>query len=67
MVPTIQVNVARRLRLVSPKKYLLSKIPCKNLTGKSKKAKLPKRRVGRYKPADPPFKFIPERFWIGPW
>ena len=46
-----------RLNLIS---HLLSKIPYEDVTGK--KVKLPKRKVGRYKAADYPFKVIPELF-----
>ncbi len=46
-----------RLNLIS---HLLSKIPYEDVTGK--KVKLPKRKVGRYKAVDYPFKVIPELF-----
>ncbi len=47
-----------RLNLIS---HLLSKIPYEDVTGE--KVKLPKRKIGRYKAVDYPFKFVPERFW----
>ncbi len=46
-----------RLNLIS---HLLSKIPYEEVT--AEKVKLPKRKVGRYKEADYPFKVIPELF-----
>ncbi len=46
-----------RLNLIS---HLLKRVPYKSLP--AKKVKLPKRTVGRYKAADIPFKFVPERF-----
>jgi len=46
-----------RLNLIS---HVLSKIPYENVT--TRKVKLPKRKLGRYKPADYPFKFVPEPF-----
>ena len=46
-----------RLNIIS---HLLSKISYGDVT--DKKVKLPKRKVGRYKAADYPFKFIPELF-----
>lgn len=41
-------------------KHLLSQIPYKELPGS--KAKLPKRKIGRYKSKDYPFRFVPEKF-----
>ncbi|HQR22719.1 MAG TPA: polyphosphate kinase 2 [Burkholderiaceae bacterium] len=46
-----------RLNLIS---HLLSRVPYKDVTGK--KVKLPKRRIGKVKAADYPFKFIAEKF-----
>jgi polyphosphate kinase 2 len=46
-----------RLNLIS---HLLSKVPYKKIS--RKKVKLPKRKIGRYKAAKHPFKFIPVRF-----
>ena len=47
-----------RLNVIS---HLLGKIPYEDITGK-KKVKLPKRKIGRYRAVDYPFKFIPEQF-----
>ena len=46
-----------RLNLIS---HLLEQIPYK--APRSEKVKLPKRKVGRYKSADYPFKYVKERF-----
>jgi polyphosphate kinase 2 len=46
-----------RLNLIS---HLLKQVPYKAV--KAEKIKLPKRRIGRYKAADYPFKFIKERY-----
>jgi polyphosphate kinase 2 len=46
-----------RLNIIS---HLLEQIPYKSV--KSEKVKLPKRRIGRYKAADYPFKYIKEKF-----
>ena len=46
-----------RLNLIT---HLLSRIPYKELP--REKIKLPKRKIGRYKPAGYPFKFIDEKF-----
>jgi polyphosphate kinase 2 len=46
-----------RLNVIS---HLLKQVPYK--TVKSEKVRLPKRKVGRYKAADFPFKFVPETF-----
>jgi polyphosphate kinase 2 len=46
-----------RLNVIS---HLLKQIPYK--TPPSPKVKLPKRRIGKYKAADYPFKYVPERF-----
>jgi polyphosphate kinase 2 len=40
--------------------HLLKQVPYKSV--KSEKVKLPKRKVGRYKSADFPFKYVPETF-----
>jgi hypothetical protein len=40
-------------------RHLLEHVPYKKLP--VEKVELPKRKVGRYKPADYPFKYIPER------
>ena len=52
-----EVKKRVRLNIIS---HLLSKISYGDVT--DKKVKLPKRKVGRYKGADYPFKFIPELF-----
>jgi len=46
-----------RLNVIS---HLLEHVPYK--APHAKKVKLPKRKIGRYKAADYPFKYIPERF-----
>jgi polyphosphate kinase 2 len=46
-----------RLNVIS---HLLKQIPYKNAP--RSKVKLPKRRIGRYKAADFPFKYVPERY-----
>jgi hypothetical protein len=46
-----------RLNVIS---HLLEHVPYK--APQAKKVKLPKRKIGRYKAADYPFKYIPERF-----
>jgi polyphosphate kinase 2 len=46
-----------RLNIIS---HLLKQIPYKSV--KSDKVKLPKRKIGRYKAADHPFKYVPEKF-----
>ena len=46
-----------RLNVISD---LLERVPSKAVKGK--KVKLPKRKIGRYKAADHPFKFVKERF-----
>ncbi len=46
-----------RLNVIS---HLLKHVPYKAI--KSEKVKLPKRKIGRYKAADIPFKYVPERF-----
>ena len=46
-----------RLNLIS---HLLDQIPYKSV--KSEKVKLPKRKIGRYKASDYPFKYIKEKF-----
>ena len=46
-----------RLNVIS---HLLEHVPYKGM--KREKVKLPKRRIGRYKPVDYPFKYVPERF-----
>jgi polyphosphate kinase 2 len=46
-----------RLNVIS---HLLGKVPYKSV--KAEKVKLPKRKVGRYKAADYPFKYVKERF-----
>ena len=46
-----------RLNVIS---HLLARIPHKDLP--AAKVKLPKRRIGRYKAADYPFKYVPERY-----
>ena len=46
-----------RLNVIS---HLLTHVPYKSV--KSEKVKLPKRKVGRYKAADFPFKYVPEAF-----
>jgi len=46
-----------RLNVIS---HLLGKVPYKSV--KVEKVKLPKRKVGRYKAADYPFKYVKERF-----
>ena len=46
-----------RLNIIS---HLLGKIPYEDLP--RAKVKLPKRRIGKYKAIDYPFKFVPERF-----
>jgi polyphosphate kinase 2 len=46
-----------RLNVIS---HLLSRVPYKDLP--APKVKLPKRKIGRYKPTEYPFKFIPEPF-----
>jgi polyphosphate kinase 2 len=46
-----------RLNVIS---HILSHVPYKAL--KTEKAKLPKRKVGRYEAADYPFRYVPERF-----
>ena len=46
-----------RLNVIS---HLLEHVPYK--APPAKKVKLPKRKIGRYKAADYPFKYIPERF-----
>ena len=46
-----------RLNLIS---HLLQQVPYKDV--KSEKVKLPKRKIGKYKAIDYPFKFVTERF-----
>ena len=46
-----------RLNLIS---HLLKQVPYKDV--KADKVKLPKRKIGKYKAIDYPFKFVPERF-----
>jgi polyphosphate kinase 2 len=46
-----------RLNLIS---HLLGHVPYKSV--KAEKVKLPKRKIGRYRAVDYPFKFVPERF-----
>jgi polyphosphate kinase 2 len=46
-----------RLNLIS---HLLKQVPYKSLP--APKVKLPKRKIGRYKAVDLPFKYVPERF-----
>ena len=46
-----------RLNVIS---HLLKHVPYKDL--KSDKVKLPKRKIGRYKAVDYPFKYVPEKF-----
>jgi polyphosphate kinase len=46
-----------RLNVIS---HLLNSVPYKAIP--SAKVRLPKRRIGRYKTIDHPFKFVPERF-----
>ena len=46
-----------RLNVIS---HLLEHVPYKSVP--TAKVKLPKRKIGRYKGADYPFKFVPERF-----
>ena len=46
-----------RLNVIS---HLLSKVPCKAV--RTEKVKLPRRKVGRYKAIDYPFKYVNERF-----
>ena len=40
--------------------HLLEKVPYK--APPAQKVKLPKRKIGRYKAAKHPFKYVPERF-----
>ncbi len=46
-----------RLNVIS---HLLKHVPYKAI--KTEKVKLPKRKIGRYKAADYPFKYVPEKF-----
>jgi polyphosphate kinase 2 len=46
-----------RLNVIS---HLLEHVPYEDI--KREKVKLPKRKIGRYKAADYPFKFVPEKF-----
>jgi len=46
-----------RLNVIS---HLLEHVPYKEL--KRDKIRLPKRKIGRYQPADYPFKYVPEKF-----
>jgi hypothetical protein len=46
-----------RLNLIS---HLLEQVPYKAL--KSEKIELPKRKIGRYKATDYPFKYVAERY-----
>jgi hypothetical protein len=46
-----------RLNVIS---HLLTHVPYKAVP--AEKVKLPKRRIGRYKAVDYPFKYVPERF-----
>ena len=46
-----------RLNVIS---HLLMNVPYKEL--KREKVKLPKRKIGRYRAADHPFRYVPERF-----
>jgi polyphosphate kinase 2 len=46
-----------RLNVIS---HLLKMVPYKSAP--AEKVKLPKRKIGRYKPADYPFKYVPERY-----
>jgi polyphosphate kinase 2 len=46
-----------RLNVIS---HLLKHVPYKDM--KREKVKLPKRRIGRYKAVDYPFKYVPEKF-----
>jgi polyphosphate kinase 2 (PPK2 family) len=41
-------------------RHLLEKVPYKDL--EPEKVELPKRKIGRYKPVDYPFKFVPEHY-----
>jgi polyphosphate kinase 2 len=41
-------------------KHILKHVPYKSV--ETKKIKLPKRRIGRYKAADHPYKYVPERY-----
>ena len=41
-------------------RHLLDQVPHK--TAPAKKVKLPKRKIGRHKAADHPFKYVPEKF-----
>ena len=43
--------------------HLLKQIPCKSAP--REKVKLPKRKVGRYKAVEYPFKYVPERYRDG--
>ena len=43
-------------------RHLLSRIPYKDVTGKMQKVKLPRRKIGKYKAARHPFKYVPERY-----
>ena len=46
-----------RLNVIS---HILKHVPYKELP--AAKIKLPKRKIGRYRAADFPFKYVPERF-----
>jgi polyphosphate kinase 2 len=46
-----------RLNVIS---HLLEQVPYKAIPGE--KIKLPKRKIGRYKPIDHPYRYVPERF-----
>ena len=46
-----------RLNVIS---HLLKQVPYKEI--KRDRVKLPKRKIGRYRPADYPFKYVPEKF-----
>jgi hypothetical protein len=46
-----------RLNVIS---HILAHVPCQPLP--AAKVALPKRKIGRYKAADYPFRYVPERF-----
>jgi hypothetical protein len=46
-----------RLNVISP---LLERVPHKKVS--AAKVKLPKRKIGRYKAIEYPFKYVPERY-----
>ena len=49
----------RRVRL-NVINHILENVPYKDV--EIEKVDLPKRKIGRYAPADHPFKYVPERF-----